>query len=46
MKVLFLSGYADNGLIRERILDSEATFLAKPFAVNEFVKTVRELLDR
>jgi PAS domain S-box-containing protein len=46
MKVLFLSGYADHEIIEKRVLESDATFLAKPFAVDEFVRAVRGLLDR
>jgi PAS domain S-box-containing protein len=45
MKVLFLSGYADHEVIEKRILQADATFLAKPFAVDEFMQTVRDLLD-
>lgn len=46
MRVLFLSGYADHEIIEKRVLQSDATFLAKPFAISEFVRTVRELLDQ
>ena len=46
MRVLFLSGYADHEIIEKRVLQSDATFLAKPFAVDEFERTVRELLDQ
>ena len=45
MKVLFLSGYADREIVEKEILEAGATFLAKPFAVDIFVQTVRDLLD-
>jgi CheY-like chemotaxis protein len=46
MKVLFLSGYADHETLENRVLQSDSTFLAKPFAVGEFLQTVRRLLDQ
>ena len=45
LRVLFLSGYADVAIIEEKLLDPAVTFLSKPFAIDEFLVTVRGLLN-
>jgi len=45
LKVIFVSGYADAGLGDHRVLDSAAAFLQKPFALDDLVRKVREMLD-
>ncbi len=44
-KVLFLSGYMDDAMIRHRILESRAAFLQKPFSPPHLASKVREVLE-
>ena len=46
VKVLFVSGYTEDSIIRHGILSSEAEFLQKPFTAIALKTKVRELLDR
>jgi two-component system cell cycle sensor histidine kinase/response regulator CckA len=46
IRVLYVSGYTDDPALRHGISASEVEFLAKPFAPDELVARVREVLDR
>jgi CheY-like chemotaxis protein len=45
LRVLYLSGYADDSVFRYGLSDTEATFLQKPFANTSLALKVRQVLD-
>jgi len=45
MKVLFMSGYIDDFVIRQGVQEKEVAFLQKPFSPLNLAKKVREVLD-
>ena len=45
IKVLFMSGYTDNVIIHEGILDPGTPFLQKSFTPSKLARKVREVLD-
>jgi PAS domain S-box-containing protein len=45
MKVLFMSGYADDAITRRGVLADDAAFLPKPFTPDVLARRVREILD-
>ena len=46
LRVLFMSGYAEDHLTLQRMLDKGYPFLAKPFGVAALSESVRDVLDR
>lgn len=45
LKVLFMSGYTDDAVLRHGVIDSEVTLIKKPFAPDDILKQIREILD-
>ncbi|NJD91748.1 MAG: PAS domain S-box protein [Geobacter sp.] len=46
LKGIFISGYTREALIEKGMMDETATFLPKPIAPMDLLRTVREVLDR
>jgi two-component system cell cycle sensor histidine kinase/response regulator CckA len=45
MKVLFMSGYTDDTIMRHGVVESDITFLQKPFAPATLMSKMREVLE-
>ncbi len=46
LKVLYISGYAENAIVHHGILDEGIDFIQKPFSSRKLLEKVREILDR
>ena len=44
-KVLYMSGYTDNAIVRHGVLEGGTPFLQKPFVPQTLVRKVRQVLD-
>ena len=45
LKVLFMSGYIDDAVVRHTIVDNQSAFIHKPFSPTALAQKVREVLD-
>jgi two-component system cell cycle sensor histidine kinase/response regulator CckA len=45
VRVLFMSGYTDDAVVRQGVLHSEVAFLHKPFTMHALAAKVRAVLD-
>ena len=45
VRVLFMSGYTDNAIVRNGLLAEGALFLQKPFTPEELLRKMRQVLD-
>jgi FixJ family two-component response regulator len=45
LRVLYMSGYADDDALRHGVREGQAAFLQKPFTRGALARRVREVLD-
>jgi len=45
LKVLYMSGYADDAIVQHGVLETGTHFLGKPFTADDLTRKVREVLD-
>jgi PAS domain S-box-containing protein len=46
MRVLFLSGYTPDAVVRHGVIEADVAFLQKPFTLDALTRKVREVLDK
>ena len=45
VRVLFMSGYTDNAIVRNGMLGESVTFLQKPFTPEDLLRKLRHVID-
>ncbi len=46
LRTLFISGYTDDAVVRQGVLEAGMPYLQKPFTLDDLIRRVRGLLDR
>jgi len=46
IKILYMSGYADNAVVRHGVLGKRVNYIQKPFTMEGLARKVREVLDK
>ena len=46
LRVIFMSGYTSDAIVRNGVIQQECDFLPKPFTLSMLTRKVREVLDR
>ncbi len=46
LKVLYMSGYTDDSIVRHGVIDAGENYIQKPFTYNALASKVRRMLDR
>lgn len=46
MKVIYVSGYTDNHIVHDGMLEDGVNFLQKPYSQQVLARMVRKVLDR
>jgi DNA-binding NtrC family response regulator len=46
MRILFMSGYSDEAVVRRGVVDPNASFLQKPFATADLARRVSLMLEQ
>ena len=46
MQVLYISGYTDDIIATQGVLDKGLSFLAKPFSIFDIASKIRSILDK
>ncbi len=46
IKILFMSGYTDNAIVRQGVLEKGINYIQKPFTMEGLARKVREVLDQ
>jgi two-component SAPR family response regulator len=45
MRILYMSGYAENAIVQDGVLDPDIAYLPKPLVPEALARRVREVLD-
>jgi YesN/AraC family two-component response regulator len=46
MKILYMSGYTDDAIVRHGVLEKGVNYIQKPFTMEGLARKVRDVLDK